>query len=85
MKKIELVQDTIDNKDIDSLIEWLSTYPRLTKGPLTLEFESKWSEWIGTKYSVFVNSGIHVYGSIGFLPVILRIVVCKVTFSVIII
>jgi len=57
MKKIELVQDTIDNKDIDSLIEWLSTYPRLTKGPLTLEFESKWSEWIGTKYSVFVNSG----------------------------
>ena len=39
MKKIELVQDTIDNKDIDSLIEWLSTYPRLTKGPLTLEFE----------------------------------------------
>jgi hypothetical protein len=29
MKKIDLVQDTIDNKDIDKLIEWLSTYPRL--------------------------------------------------------
>jgi CDP-6-deoxy-D-xylo-4-hexulose-3-dehydrase len=57
MKKIDLVQDTIDNKDIDNLIEWLKTYPRLTKGPKTLEFESKWSEWLGTKYSVFVNSG----------------------------
>ena len=36
---IRLVEDTIDNKDIDNLIAWLQTYPRLTKGPLTLEFE----------------------------------------------
>ena len=57
MKRIDLIQDTIDNKDIDSLIEWLKTYPRLTKGSKTLEFESKWSNWLGTKYSVFVNSG----------------------------
>ena len=55
MKKIDLVQDTIDNKDIDSLISWLSTYPRLTKGPMTIEFERQWSEWIGTKYSIFVK------------------------------
>jgi len=57
MKKIDLVQDTIDNDDINKLIEWLSTYPRLTKGPKTIEFEKKWSEWLGVKYSVFVNSG----------------------------
>jgi len=57
MKKIDLVQDTIDNKDIDHLIEWLKTYPRLTKGPKTIEFEKKWSNWLGSKYSVFVNSG----------------------------
>ena len=57
MKKIDLVQDTIDNKDIDQLIEWLSTYPRLTKGPKTIEFEKKWSKWLGSKYSLFVNSG----------------------------
>ena len=44
---IRLVEDTIDNKDIDTLIEWLQTYPRLTKGPLTLEFEEKWSKWVG--------------------------------------
>lgn len=31
--------------------------PQLTKGPLTLEFEKEWAEWIGTKYSVFCNSG----------------------------
>ena len=54
---IYLTNDTIDNKDIDSLIEWLKTYPRLTKGPLTKEFEQKWSEWLGTKYSVYCNSG----------------------------
>jgi len=57
MKKIDLVQDTIDNKDIDNLIQWLLTYPKLTKGEKTIEFEKKFSEWIGCKYSVFVNSG----------------------------
>ena len=54
---ITLVKDTIDNKDIDKLIDWLKTYPRLTKGPLTLELEDKWSKWLGRKYSVFCNSG----------------------------
>jgi CDP-6-deoxy-D-xylo-4-hexulose-3-dehydrase len=57
MKKIDLIQDTIDNQDIDNLIEWLKTYPRLTKGSKTIEFENKWAQWLGTKYSVFVNSG----------------------------
>jgi CDP-6-deoxy-D-xylo-4-hexulose-3-dehydrase len=56
-EKITLVKDTIEKDDIDNLIEWLKTYPRLTKGPKTIEFEEKWSEWIGCKYSVFVNSG----------------------------
>ncbi len=56
-QKIALVKDTIDNHDIDNLIEWLKTYPRLTKGEKTIEFEEKWSNWIGCKYSVFVNSG----------------------------
>ncbi len=56
-KRIELVQDTIDNRDIDQLIAWLSTYPRLTKGQVTLDFEKKFAEWIGSEYAVFVNSG----------------------------
>lgn len=54
---INLVDDTISKKDISRLIEWLSTNPRLTKGKVTIEFEEKWSKWIGRKYSVFCNSG----------------------------
>jgi CDP-4-dehydro-6-deoxyglucose reductase, E1 len=54
---IRLVKDTINNKDIDQLIQWLATYPKLTKGPLTEELEKKWSKWLGRKYSVFCNSG----------------------------
>jgi|TARA_R110000796_G_scaffold74_16_gene346 CDP-6-deoxy-D-xylo-4-hexulose-3-dehydrase len=54
---IKLVNDTINNKDIDKLIKWLGTYPRLTKGPLTLEFEQKWSDWLGSKFTIFCNSG----------------------------
>ena len=55
--KIPLVKNTINENDIDKLIEWLKTYPRLTKGGLTVEFEKQWASFIGTKYSVFVNSG----------------------------
>jgi len=54
---ITLVRDTIDQDDIGSLIEWLKTNPRLTKGVKTVEFEQAWSGWLGCKYSVFVNSG----------------------------
>lgn len=54
---IKLVKNTITNEEIDYLIEWLKTYPQLTKGKLTEEFEKKWSEWLGCKYSVYVNSG----------------------------
>ena len=52
-----LAQDTIDRQDIDHLIEWLRTYPRLTKGAVTLDFERQWSEWLGRPYSVYCNSG----------------------------
>lgn len=54
---IRLVEDTIDNQDVNLLVDWLKDMPKLTKGPLTLEFEAKWSEYLGCKYSVFLNSG----------------------------
>lgn len=57
MKEINLVKDTINNNDIDNLINWLRNYPRLTKGDLTVKFEEMWSSWLGRKYSVYVNSG----------------------------
>lgn len=54
---ITLVKDTISHSDMDALAEWLKTYPRLTKGPLTLEFEHAWSKFTDIPYSTLVNSG----------------------------
>ncbi len=54
---IKLVKNTISNEEIDNLCSWLSKYPQLTKGELTIKLEEEWSKWLGRKYSVFVNSG----------------------------
>ena len=54
---IKLVQDTISKEDINELIKWLETYPQLTKSTKTKEFEKAWSNWMGVKHSIFVNSG----------------------------
>lgn len=55
--RIPLVKDTINRDDINHLIEWLYTEPKLTKGDQTILFENQWSQWQGRKYSIFVNSG----------------------------
>lgn len=52
-----LARDTISKGEIDALRDWLGTYPRLTKGPLTEQLEEKWSAWLGVRHSTFVNSG----------------------------
>ncbi|MBI4283699.1 MAG: DegT/DnrJ/EryC1/StrS family aminotransferase [Chloroflexi bacterium] len=57
MIKYHLAEDTIDQKDIDRLVAWLKTYPRLTKDRVTLDFEEGWSRWLGKTHSVFCNSG----------------------------
>ena len=59
MKPVKLVSDTIDHEDVAGLINWLNQkeIPQLTKGPITKEYEAKFSNWLGTKHSVFVNSG----------------------------
>jgi CDP-6-deoxy-D-xylo-4-hexulose-3-dehydrase len=61
MRPVNLVSDTIDKTDIRHLIEWLDSpgmdVPQLTKGPITPIFEKKFSDWLGTNHSVFVNSG----------------------------
>lgn len=57
MKRFSLAEKIIDTEDIQSLINWLKTKPRLTKGELTVKLEKKWANWIGTKYAVFCNSG----------------------------
>ncbi|MEW6246957.1 MAG: DegT/DnrJ/EryC1/StrS family aminotransferase [Nitrospirota bacterium] len=52
-----LAEDTIDRHDVNRLVAWLQTYPRLTQGAITREFETRWSQWLGIPYSVFCNSG----------------------------
>jgi len=56
---ISLAENTIDNNDINSLINWLSQTPtpRLTKGPITKKLEEKFANWLGSRYAIFVNSG----------------------------
>jgi CDP-6-deoxy-D-xylo-4-hexulose-3-dehydrase len=56
-RRYVLAEDTIDQRDLGELIEWLSGNPWLTQGPLTQEFERRWGAWLGTPYNTFVNSG----------------------------
>jgi hypothetical protein len=37
--KYPLAKETINDKDIDALCDWLKSYPRLTKGQLTWNVE----------------------------------------------
>jgi len=55
--KHNLMNDNIIHSDNKKVIDFLKTNPRLTNGKKVLEFEKKWSKWLGVKYSVFVNSG----------------------------
>ena len=54
---INLTEQTISFEELDKLAAWIKTYPRLTKGKLTSDFEAKFSPIVEQKYSVFVNSG----------------------------
>jgi len=53
-----LMQNNITRDDLDSLIAYLQQpEPRLTHGEQVRNFEREWSEWLGVKHSVLVNSG----------------------------
>jgi CDP-6-deoxy-D-xylo-4-hexulose-3-dehydrase len=53
-----LMYNNITRSDLDKVIEYLSQdNPKLTHGPLVMQFEKEWSEWLGVKHSVMVNSG----------------------------
>jgi CDP-4-dehydro-6-deoxyglucose reductase, E1 len=55
---IPLMSNNISRDDLDVLIKYLQQdEPQLTHGPQVAAFEQEWSEWLGVKYSVFVNSG----------------------------
>jgi len=53
-----LMQNNITREDLDAAIAYLRREdPILTQSSNVRAFEREWSAWIGTKYSVFVNSG----------------------------
>lgn len=53
-----LMKNNITRADLNSVIEYLSKDdPALTHSKQVRAFEQEWSDWLGVKYSVFVNSG----------------------------
>ena len=57
MFKWPLINDNITQEDKEALAEFILNSNRFTNGPKVREFEKAWSEWLGVKYSVMVNSG----------------------------
>jgi len=56
---LPLMDDNINREDINSLVNFLTQdpIPKLTNGEKVRQFEQDWSKWLGTEYSLFVNSG----------------------------
>jgi len=52
-----LINDNITQSDRQILADFCLTGKRFTNGEKVKEFEKIWSEWLGMKYSVMVNSG----------------------------
>ncbi|MHB1608705.1 MAG: DegT/DnrJ/EryC1/StrS family aminotransferase [Acidiferrobacter thiooxydans] len=56
--KFPLMRNNILREDLDAVIRHLQQDdPILTHSANVRAFEEEWSQWIGKKYSVFVNSG----------------------------
>lgn len=56
--KFPLMRNNILREDLDAVIEHLrQDDPKLTHGANVRAFEAEWSQWLGVKYSIFVNSG----------------------------
>ncbi|MBM3862153.1 MAG: CDP-4-keto-6-deoxy-D-glucose-3-dehydrase [Verrucomicrobia bacterium] len=52
------MEENITRADLDALVAYLQQpAPRLTHGEQVAAFEREWSEWLGVKHSVLVNSG----------------------------
>jgi CDP-6-deoxy-D-xylo-4-hexulose-3-dehydrase len=52
-----LMKDCVTSADKEAMINFITSTSRFTNGPQVREFEKKWSEWLGCKYSLFVSSG----------------------------
>jgi CDP-6-deoxy-D-xylo-4-hexulose-3-dehydrase len=53
-----LMENNIAREDLDAVIKFLQQDdPILTQSKNVAAFEQEWSQWLGVKHSVFVNSG----------------------------
>lgn len=53
-----LMRNNVTRRDLDALVAHLSKdEPSLTQGAEVRAFEREWSDWLGVRHSVFVNSG----------------------------
>jgi CDP-6-deoxy-D-xylo-4-hexulose-3-dehydrase len=51
------MKNAITLGDRINLSYFLLTSDRYTNGPKVREFETKWAEWVGSKYALMVSSG----------------------------
>ena len=52
-----LMENNIRQEDLQAVIDFLKGEPRLTQSENVAAFEKEWSQWLGVKHSVYVNSG----------------------------
>lgn len=52
-----LINDNISKRDREILADFCLNGERFTNGPKVKEFEQLWSDWLGVKHSVMINSG----------------------------
>ena len=54
---LPLMENNITLEDRNAVIEFLKGDPILTQSSNVRAFEQEWSQWLGVRHSVFVNSG----------------------------
>jgi CDP-6-deoxy-D-xylo-4-hexulose-3-dehydrase len=52
-----LMDDIITWGDKLRMVKFILTTKKFTNGPKVRKFEQEWNNWLGSKYSLFVNSG----------------------------
>lgn len=57
MYKWPLMKDNMTLIDRVKMANFCLSSNKFTNGPKVKQFESKWSDWIGSKYSLYVSSG----------------------------
>ena len=55
--KWPLMKDNLTLSDRVKMASFCLFSNRFTNGPKVKQFESKWSKWLGSKYSLYVSSG----------------------------